>query len=593
MEPEKRLESPVVYIGIIDDLGRRLYSGNITWLREYIQNSIDSGARTISVSLKDNDLEISDEGKGMDREDLITQAFSVGKSFKSAKEIGELGVGIFAGSGTCDRIVALTKKEGKEALEATLDMTKFRQVNKEMPKTTFEGGMKQILEIHPSENIKSQNGSEHFTKIRFEGLNRDTLQLIHKEDLGVFIENTVDLPINERFLHKEELEGFLGKDALNIRVSLTEGEETKELKKFSPSAIKFADTFWPKNIESEGKVIGKIWAVYNKAGESFYGNGIRVKRKGLTVGDPTYVESKFLAKYSERFYGEIVVLDDGIEINTSRDWFVSSDSLDVFVKETRDLLNELWGIADFDSREGIGILNLLNTNKNLDVQAKDNEQKDNLGTAAEKREKIQKNEEKIKKKLQQALDFKQSVREGVVDLSDPTNKLKSELIDRILSSAEIKDILSATTQTPPSVKKPRQSPYPEIVRTFLKRNIIDKDLSDKIGNGDVKDTTDRAFTFIELKLKNKIGRKENEHVDWTKVLVPEFIAQYDPPDYKGFSKKRQIEAFSQIMNGFHAFLRNPSAHTFMEDMNNPRNLFQVILIADFLVSWIDQWSKKP
>ena len=96
MEPEKRLESPVVYMRIIDDLGRRLYSGNITWLREYIQNSIDSGARTISVSLKDNDLEISDEGKGMDREDLITQAFSVGKSFKSAREIGELGVGIFA-----------------------------------------------------------------------------------------------------------------------------------------------------------------------------------------------------------------------------------------------------------------------------------------------------------------------------------------------------------------------------------------------------------------------------------------------------------------------------------------------------------------
>ncbi|MHB1679961.1 MAG: hypothetical protein ACYCTB_05560 [bacterium] len=32
-----------VYLNIIDNLGPRLYSGKITWLREYIQNSIDSG----------------------------------------------------------------------------------------------------------------------------------------------------------------------------------------------------------------------------------------------------------------------------------------------------------------------------------------------------------------------------------------------------------------------------------------------------------------------------------------------------------------------------------------------------------------------
>ena len=51
METENKVNSPVVYIGIIDDLGRKLYSGNITWLREYVQNSIDSGGKTISISL--------------------------------------------------------------------------------------------------------------------------------------------------------------------------------------------------------------------------------------------------------------------------------------------------------------------------------------------------------------------------------------------------------------------------------------------------------------------------------------------------------------------------------------------------------------
>ena len=29
--------TPQVYAGIIDEIGRRQYSGNVTWLREYIQ----------------------------------------------------------------------------------------------------------------------------------------------------------------------------------------------------------------------------------------------------------------------------------------------------------------------------------------------------------------------------------------------------------------------------------------------------------------------------------------------------------------------------------------------------------------------------
>lgn len=590
MEPEKRPESPVAYIGIIDDFGRRLYSGNITWLREYIQNSIDSGARTINISLKDNDLEILDDGKGMDREELITQAFSIGKSFKSAKEIGELGVGFFAGTGTCDKVVVLTKKEDGEVLEASLDMVKFREINRKKESTTFEDGMKQILDIRRAQDTEISNVSKHFTIIRFENLNRDTLNLIGKEDLAVFIENTVDLPINENFSHKKELEGFLGKETLHIKVTLTQGGETRELKKFSPSTIKFSDTFWAKNIESNGKVVGKIWAVYNKEGESFYGNGIRVKRKGLTVGDPKYVESKFHAKYSERFYGEIIVLDDSIEINTSRDWFLASESLDNFAEKTQELLNELWRIADFDSRQGIGILNLINANRALEAQAEINEEEGNRGLASSKRSKIEKNEEKIKIKIQQALNFKSSVEEGRVDLSDPTNKLKNELIDRTISSPKVQSFLSATGPVVPTQRR-RKSPFPEIVRTFLKENIINKDLAHKIGDGDVKDTANRAFTFIELRLKGKIGKKENEHVEW-KDLIKSFKSQYEPPDYEGFPKDDHIEAFNNIFNGFYTILRNPSAHTFMENEDNPRNLFQVILIADFLVSWIDQWNKK-
>lgn len=583
-------ESPVAYIGIIDDSGRRLYSGNITWLREYIQNSIDAGAITITITLKDNDLEISDDGSGMNEKELIRQAFSIGRSFKGPKEIGELGVGIFAGSGTCDKIVVLTKKEGDIVLEATMDMAGFRNINKERPDTTFEEGMKKLLKIREPKDIVNFPESKHFTKMRFEGLNRDTLKLLGFDELAVFIENTVDLPINENFPHKKELEEFLRGSSLNIKVFLTVGDETKELRKFSPSVVKFVDTFWAKDIMSGGNVIGKIWAVYNKEGQSFYGNGIRVKRKGLTVGDPSYVESKFSAKYSERFYGEIIALEDSLEINTSRDWFISNAALNTFVKETRLLLNELYSVANFDSDVGIGIVNLIESNRRLEEQAEVAEKKGNIGTANDKRQKIEKNKEKIGSKLERAIDYRRRVQDGTIDVSDPTNKLKSELIERVLSNNDINEFLQEQPQSTAQKGRPRKNPFPEIVRTFMQNKIIDNELAGVIGNGDIKDTTNRAFTYLEIKLKELVGKKANEDVKWNDLLAL-FMKQYNPPDYDGFDPREHKEAFAQVMKGLHSFLRNPSSHNFMNNLNNTRNLFQVILIVDFLVNWIGQWQK--
>ena len=45
-----------VYLNIIDVLGSRLYSGKVSWLREYVQNSIDARSEKIIIKLKDKDL---------------------------------------------------------------------------------------------------------------------------------------------------------------------------------------------------------------------------------------------------------------------------------------------------------------------------------------------------------------------------------------------------------------------------------------------------------------------------------------------------------------------------------------------------------
>ena len=127
------IDTPSVYAGIIDDIGRRQYSGNITWLREYIQNAIDSGSPSIDIKLHGSDLEIIDYGKGMDREILVKEAFSIGRSFKDKDLIGELGIGMYAGSGICDTISVRTKMLGKKTYLATIDMIKYRSILTNFP----------------------------------------------------------------------------------------------------------------------------------------------------------------------------------------------------------------------------------------------------------------------------------------------------------------------------------------------------------------------------------------------------------------------------------------------------------------------------
>ena len=198
------VRTPPVYAGIIDDIGRKQYSGKLSWLREYVQNAIDSGSDTIFLSLKDADFEIIDKGSGMSRNILVTQAFGIGKSFKGPKDIGELGIGMYAGSGICDRIAVRTKMKDKPAIIATVNMKLYRELLKENPSMKFNEMMENILTIEESEeDFTTEYNSESFTHIRFEDLSRDTVYLIEGENLENFIEKTVNLPLSDELATKK------------------------------------------------------------------------------------------------------------------------------------------------------------------------------------------------------------------------------------------------------------------------------------------------------------------------------------------------------------------------------------------------------
>lgn len=584
-------KKPVVYAGIIDSIGRRLYSGNVTWIREYIQNAIDSGATSIEIRLHERDFEIDDNGQGMDKDSVIKEAFSIGKSFKEKDQIGELGIGMYAGSGICDKIVVRTKKKGSNICVARLDMEKYRDNNNGPNQLEFNKMMDLIFDIDEDSNLDEDSS---FTQIRFEDLNQEVINLIEKANLKQFLEDTINVPISDNFPHKKDIEKFLAGTSKEINITLDMNGKIYDVKKFDTAELELSNTFWHKDIkDKDQKLIAKMWAIYNKAGISLPDARILLKAKGITVGDQNTVERRFSAKYSRRFYGEIVLLDNRIEINSSRDWFISSPYLSVFVDTVKTLLNELWGIANFDSRYGVGITNLIKKEDALIVKADEDGANNNIGLAEEDKREAEKIDKNIIKKVKEAQKFRDSISNGEVDRSDPTNQIKIEIITRTLDAHALQKYLEIPLQKESDsiIKKSGKNPFPKIVRSFLQENVIDRNLALKIGNGDAKATSNNAFTFIEHKLKEMLGRKEEEHRDIGELLQ-EFKKKYKPLDIKGQNLEKYMQSFDGVVNGMFFILRNRAAHSFMDDMNNTRNIFEIIMISDFIVNWLDKWTIK-
>jgi len=122
-------------------------------------------------------------------------------SKKGENQIGELGIGMFAGVGVCDAIHVKTKMAGKSAYVATFDVRKYYNIINEKPYTLYDDVKGEILDIEEDES-DNHDVNDHFTLIRFERLSRDTISMLKKEDLIRFIENTVNVPLDESFPKK-------------------------------------------------------------------------------------------------------------------------------------------------------------------------------------------------------------------------------------------------------------------------------------------------------------------------------------------------------------------------------------------------------
>ena len=101
-------------------IGRRLYSESIELIRELVNNAYDADATEVRVTIREDEIEVADNGLGMDLEGLA-QYFNIGSQEKlyhdlspkfKRQRIGQFGIGKFASLSAADRFEVWTKKGG-------------------------------------------------------------------------------------------------------------------------------------------------------------------------------------------------------------------------------------------------------------------------------------------------------------------------------------------------------------------------------------------------------------------------------------------------------------------------------------------------
>src|SRR5579884_1056468 len=188
--------------GVLEIISKGLYPDPMDCIREYIQNSVDGLADTVTISITGNSVVIADDGTGMDVEGL-EQSRQLGISYKSrTTEVGFRGIGIYSSFDICNRLRIMTKKRGMPKsyiLEFDFEGMKA-QLRTEEGTSASRTSLTQILTKHSRFRQELDTLDRHYTIVQLEDLSNVHIgQLSNREQLRKYIQQTVPIDFADNF----------------------------------------------------------------------------------------------------------------------------------------------------------------------------------------------------------------------------------------------------------------------------------------------------------------------------------------------------------------------------------------------------------
>lgn len=354
---------------IISILTKGMYSDPKDALREYIQNGVDAEAGNIDVRIRQNNIVIQDDGKGMDY-DTMRKAIRLGISDKNPKsQVGFMGIGIYSAFHICDQLIIYSKVSGNSPNRIKFDFKTMRNELETQREARFKKeidddnliALQKLLENNIEiVNLNNEDFLKIGTRVELIGLESDFFKSLSKfDEIADYLEKVVPLPFHANFKWgkdiQEKIHHFCEKNNSNfksVNIKLQVNEEIKNLYKpytdndFESEAL----TPFYYELKRKNEVYGIAWGCLNKEKVSIKNGKVRgflLKKQGFTIGKREDLLEYFGRPiFFNRSIGEIIVTNEKLLPNAARSEFEPSalrasfrDSLKEFAMTYYDYAN--------------------------------------------------------------------------------------------------------------------------------------------------------------------------------------------------------------------------------------------------------------
>lgn len=309
---------------LMESITSGLYGNNVNCLREYIQNSIDSGAKNIDVSFENGtDLIIHDDGSGMSEEKL-EKSLRVGISDKTKEDVGWRGIGIWSGVPVCKRIVIITKERNNDKLRLEINNDELRK---------GMNGNKPLLEVlksaigdieHKQLGKDELSENDNFTIVRLESILQQHKRMFNEDEICDYLARAVPVPFNEeQFSFATEINEWLSEKGVKYPLVNITYQKDKHIFRHLLKNDTYHNHLVKKEFKMNDKLIAVLWSLQGNANKKLHppDGGIYFKKKGFTIGNERLPLKLYSGTYSQWQYGEIHIISNDVKENSARDDF--------------------------------------------------------------------------------------------------------------------------------------------------------------------------------------------------------------------------------------------------------------------------------
>lgn len=340
---------------IISIVTKGMYPDARDAVREYIQNSIDAGAKNVDVKVRQNSVVIEDDGSGMDYE-MLRKALRIGVSDKRpGKDVGFMGIGIYSAFHLCDTLTIFSRQKTKfpqmltfnfKGMRDVLDLQKEKRFNKEINSEDLID-LQSLLEQYISLPDENEVDEEEYpvsngTRVEIVGLNPILDDVLKDfDELSSYLQDVVPLHFDKgNFKWGEKIENKITEiceqhnakfELINLKLQV--GSQKKDLyRPYTNSEFNYDKPRLPKfiTIQDENNFYGVAWGCLNTYDEAPKGKKIRIatqelrgfllRKQGFAIGKREYL-AKYYGKsrtHFDRYTGEIIVINNEILPNAAR-----------------------------------------------------------------------------------------------------------------------------------------------------------------------------------------------------------------------------------------------------------------------------------